>query len=80
MPDKIPQPGLRTHHGVGGHGHDGLCLAPGSCALVDTSLMFCSNHLAVEDTLFHTLMQLDRQHVLPINFQLFSRQMKLDWC
>ena len=40
--------------------------------------MFCSNHLAVEDTLSHTLMQLDREHVLPINFQLFSRQMKFD--
>ena len=63
----------RTQHSL-----DGLSLAPGSCALVDTSLMFCSNHLAVEDTLSHTLMQLDREHVLPINFQLFSRQMKFD--
>ena len=81
-PARWRQPGLSTPRGDGGRGHglDGLSLAPGSCALVDTSLMFCSNHLtvAVEDTLSHTLIQLDREHVLPINFQLFWRQMKFD--
>ena len=79
-PARWRQPGLSTRRGAGGHGLHGLSLAPGSCALVDTSLMFCSNHLtvAVEDTLSHTLIQLDREHVLPINFQLFWRQMKFD--